>query len=56
MSSPQSSSADAPVSKARQFCQKAFGDLENLDDEMADLTKDLEALQANFKQTLRLMA
>jgi hypothetical protein len=41
------------VSKARQFCRKAFADcdLENLDDEMSELTKDLAALRANMEQT-----
>lgn len=46
------------VSKARSFCQKAFAecDLDNMDDELSDLTKDLEALRAsmaNSKRALR---
>jgi len=42
-----------PGSNARlspkSFCRQAFADckLDNLDDEMADLTKDLEALRAS---------
>lgn len=43
------------VSKARSFCQKAFAEcnLDNMDDELADLTKDLEALRANMANSKR---
>jgi len=50
------SSADAPVSKARQFCKDAFADLEDLDGEMAELTKDLEAIRASMSSARRLLA
>jgi len=46
-------SAQAPASKARMFCRQAFAecDLDNLDDEMADLTKDLESLRNSVAQS-----
>lgn len=45
------------VSKARSFCQKAFEEceLDNLDEEMADLTKDLEALRASMATSKRVL-
>jgi hypothetical protein len=45
----------APVSKARSFCQKAFAEceLDNMDDELTDLTKDLEALRASMATSKR---
>eukprot|EP00746_Dinoflagellata_sp_MGD_P160585 gnl/MRDRNA2_/MRDRNA2_87421_c0_seq1.p1 gnl/MRDRNA2_/MRDRNA2_87421_c0~~gnl/MRDRNA2_/MRDRNA2_87421_c0_seq1.p1 ORF type:complete len:316 (-),score=58.25 gnl/MRDRNA2_/MRDRNA2_87421_c0_seq1:410-1357(-) len=47
----------APVSKARSFCQKAFADcgLDNMDDELADLTKDLETLRASMAKSKRVV-
>jgi len=58
MSSPSKSTAEAPASKARQFCRQAFADcdLENMDDEMTELTKDLEAIRASMAQTRHLLA
>jgi len=58
LDSPRSSSpqtTQAPVSKARLFCQKAFADcdLDNLEDEMADVTKDLEALRSSMVASKR---
>lgn len=52
------SNGDAPVSKARQFCRQAFADcdLGTLDDEMAELTKDLEAIRATMASSRRLLA
>jgi len=49
----EGTSATAPVSKARMFCRQAFAecDLDNLDDEMADLTKDLESLRNSVAQS-----
>jgi hypothetical protein len=47
----------APVSNARSFCQKAFAEcnLDNLDDELADLTKDLEALRSDMASSKRVL-
>lgn len=58
MSSPSKSTTEAPASKARQFCRQAFADcaLENMDDEMAELTKDLEAIRASMAKTRHLVA
>jgi len=49
------SSAKPPSSKARAFCREAFAncDLDNLEDEMADVTKDLEALRASMASSKR---
>eukprot|EP00746_Dinoflagellata_sp_MGD_P069923 gnl/MRDRNA2_/MRDRNA2_28605_c0_seq2.p2 gnl/MRDRNA2_/MRDRNA2_28605_c0~~gnl/MRDRNA2_/MRDRNA2_28605_c0_seq2.p2 ORF type:complete len:143 (+),score=28.96 gnl/MRDRNA2_/MRDRNA2_28605_c0_seq2:474-902(+) len=48
--------AEAPVSKARQFCQQAFADcgLEKMDEEMAALTEDLESLRCSISLSRRL--
>lgn len=48
----------APVSKARSFCQKAFAEceLDNMDDELANITKDLEALRASMATSKRVFA
>ena len=51
------SPVDQTVSKARAFCRQAFAecDLDNLDDELADLTKDLQALRANMVTSKRVL-
>lgn len=45
-------------SKARLFCQQAFADceLDDLDKEISELTRDLEKLQSNMAWTRRLLA
>lgn len=49
---------EVPISRARQFCQQACADcdLEKLDVEMAELTREMQALQANMASTRKLLA
>lgn len=55
---PGASPVDQTGSKARKFCRKAFAecDLDNLDAEMADVTKDLEALRASIALSKRVLS
>lgn len=49
--------AAVPVGRARSFCRQAFAEanLDNLDDELADLTKDLEALRSSMAKSKRVL-